>query len=607
MPAGRLPFVNHPGASGLGMSQDSLFVDAGRRLKRPMRGAFVAVALFSAVINVLMLVSPLYMMQVFDRVVASRSMATLVYLTAIALLALAVMSAVDAVRARLMTRVAEWLERQAGSDAFERAVHQLPMAGGVRSGDEALRDIGRVRGFLTGPLILALFDVPWMPLYFALTFILHPLLGWTAVAGGVALCLVAVVGDVATRRQLARAAHEQDGANRIMLGAQRNAEALHAMGLATPLAARWSAAMDDVHEASREAADRMAMIAAFSKFLRLSLQIAILGIGAWLIIEQQLTGGASIAASILIGRALAPIDQAIGGWRQIVIAQQSWERLKAFLSQSAPPRRTALPPLRGALGVERASFRLPGGDAPILRDVSFELPAGRSLAIVGPSGSGKSTLARLLVGIIAPSEGHVRLDGADVAEIGRREFGPQVGYLPQNVELFRGTIAENVARMEDPDDALVVTAARRARAHDLILRLAGGYETEIGEDGSRLSGGQRQRIGLARALYGDPRFIVLDEPNANLDIEGEEALVESLRDMQARGASIVMITHRLNLVSLADYVLVMRDGAVELFGLRDEVLARLRGQRPAAATAAQPEQLAQARSRQPAVPAAGAA
>jgi PrtD family type I secretion system ABC transporter len=351
----------------------------------------------------------------------------------------------------------------------------------------------------------------------------------------------------------------------------------------------------------------MALIAAASKFLRLSLQIAILGVGAWLIIEQQLTGGASIAASILIGRALAPIDQAIGGWRQIVVAQQSWQRLKAFLGEPAPRRRTALPPLRGALGVERASFRLPGGEAPILRDVSFELPVGRSLAIVGPSGSGKSTLARLLVGIVAPSDGHVRLDGADVGDIARREFGPQVGYLPQSVELFRGTIAENVARMEEPDDALVVTAARRARAHDMILRLPGGYETDIGDDGSRLSGGQRQRVALARALYGDPRFVVLDEPNANLDIEGEEALVEALRDVQARGASIVMITHRLNLVGLADFVLVLRDGAVELFGAREEVLARLRGQRPSPQPHSQPpEPLPQMRGRA-AMPTAGAA
>jgi PrtD family type I secretion system ABC transporter len=587
------------------MTEERSTSQAARRLKAPMRGAFVAVALFSAVLNVLMLVSPIYMMQVFDRVVASRSMETLTYLTVIAVAALAVMAAVDAVRARMMTRVAEWLERQAGSDAFHSAVHQLPMIGGERSGDEALRDIARVRGFLTSSPMLALFDVPWMPLYFALVFIMHPLLGWAAIAGGLLLCAVAIGGDLATRRPLSRAGEDHERATRIMQGAQRNAEALHAMGLAAPLAARWSNAMEGSHEAGRAAADRMALIAAFSKFLRLSLQIAVLGLGAWLIIEQQLTGGASIAASILIGRALAPIDQAIGAWRQIVTAQQSWQRLKAFLAESAPRHRTSLPPLRGAISVERASFHLPRSERPILRGVSFELPAGRSLAIVGPSGSGKSTLARLLVGILPPSEGHVRIDGADVSDIARAEFGPQVGYLPQNVELFRGTIAENIARMEEPDDALVVTAARRARAHDMVLRLAGGYETEIGDDGNRLSGGQRQRVGLARALYGEPRFVVLDEPNANLDIEGEEALVEALRDVQARGASIVMITHRLNLVSLADLVLVMRDGAVELYGPRDEVLARLRGQR-APGTPPQ-EQVAQMRGRGAVVPAGGAA
>ena len=568
-----------------------------RRLTSRIRGTFIAVGLFSAVINVLMLTSPLYMMQVFDRVVANRSWETLIYLTALALVALLVMGAIDTVRARLMTRVAEWLERQAGHEAFHRAVLKLPMSGGGRAGDEALRDISRVRSFLTTPTILTLFDVPWMPLYFVLTFAMHPVLGWTAVAGGLVLMVVALAGDLATRSPIARAGDAGERAMRIMLGAQRNAEAMQAMGLAEPLAARWANAMEVSHDASRSAADRMALLSGFSKFLRMGLQIVVLGIGAWLTVEQQLTGGASIAASILIARALAPIDQAIGSWRQIVTSHQAWQRLKAFLATSAPARRTALPSIRG-LSLERVSFTLPGTERPLLRDLSFEMPPGRSLAIIGPSGSGKSTLARLLAGILAPSSGNLRIDGADAHGMPRGELGPQIGYLPQDVELFRGSVAENIGRMEEIDDAIVVTAARRARAHDMILRLARGYETEVGDDGSRLSGGQRQRVGLARAIYGDPRLLILDEPNANLDIEGEEALVEALREVHSKGTSIVMITHRLNLVSTADLVLVLREGAMELFGPREEVLARLRGAR----TAPTPEPVAQLRQRAAAAP-----
>ncbi|MBL8703147.1 MAG: type I secretion system permease/ATPase [Alphaproteobacteria bacterium] len=573
------------------------------RLTSQMRGTFVTVGIFSAVINVLMLASPLYMMQVFDRVVASRSWETLIYLTAIALGALAVMAAIDTLRSRLMTRVGEWLERKAGNDAFHQAVLRMPGGRARRSGDEALRDIARVRGFLTSPVALAIFDVPWMPLYFVLTFLLHPLLGWAAVVGGIVLMGVAILGDISTRRPTSVAGEANERAMRIMAGAQRNAEALQAMGLAASVASRWANAMDGAHTASRSASDRMAILSGMSKFLRFGLQIAILGIGAWLVVEQQLTGGASIAASIIISRALGPIDHAIGSWRQIVASHQAWQRLKAFLAVSGPARRTALPPLRGALACEHVTYCLPGIERPLLRDVSFAVPAGRSLAIVGPSGSGKSTLARLMVGVLAPTAGTVRLDGADAFAMPREEAGPQIGYLPQDVELFGGTVAENIARMEEPDDSLVVTAARRARVHDMILRMPAGYESEVGDDGSRLSGGQRQRVGLARALYGEPRFLVLDEPNANLDIEGEEALVEALREQQPRGATVVMVTHRLNLVALADYVLLLREGAVEMFGPRDEVLARLRGPRPAPAPA---EQIAQNRARGVAV-AGGAA
>jgi PrtD family type I secretion system ABC transporter len=436
-----------------------------------------------------------------------------------------------------------------------------------------------------------------MPLYFVLTVLIHPMLGWAAVIGGIVLAVVAILGDMSTRESLARAGESQDRAMRIMAGAQRGSEAVQAMGLAEPMAARWAVAVGVSHDASRDAADRIAVVASVSKFMRLFLQVVILCIGAWLVLQQEMTAGASIASSILMGRALAPIDQAIGAWRQIAAGYQSWQRLKAFVSGAPEIRRTELPPLRGALSVERLVFHMPNSERPILREVSFELPAGKALAIVGPSGSGKSTLARLITGVYPPSSGHVRIDGAEVHEIPRSEFGPQVGYLPQNVDLFRGTVAENIARMEAPDDAMVVAAARRARVHEMVLRLGDGYETDIGDDGNRLSGGQRQRVGLARALYGEPRILVLDEPNANLDSDGEDALGEALREALARGATVVMITHRMNLVSLSDFILVMRDGAVETFGPRDDVLARMRNLRQAPAPQPSPEQAAAMRAR----------
>ena len=581
------------------MSEPDSKIDANEVLVKPMRAALWAATGFSAIVNILMLVSPLYMMQVFDRVISSRSTDTLVYLTAIAFLALAAMAVIDLFRARVLTRVAEWLERRAGHDAFMRALEQLPMLGAARPGDAALRDIARVRGFVGSPALIALLDLPWMPLYFILNFMIHPWLGWASVIGGLVLLVVTILGDMSTRPLLVRAGESQERAVRVMVSAQRGTEAVQAMGLSMPMAARWAAAVAESHDANRASADRIALVSSISKFVRFAFQVVTLCIGAWLVLQQEMTAGASIAASILMGRAVAPIDQAIGSWRLIASSLESWRNLKAFIAAVPRIRRTALPPLRGALSVERLVFHLPGSERPILREVSFELPAGKALAIVGPSGSGKSTLARMITGVFAPTSGHVRIDSAEVHEIPRDEFGPQVGYLPQNVELFRGTVAENIARMETPDDALVVAAARRARVHEMVLRMADGYETDIGEDGNRLSGGQRQRVGLARALYGDPRILVLDEPNSNLDNDGEEALAEAVREALARGATVIMITHRLNLVNIADAILVMRDGAIEAFGSRDEVMARMRNlrQAPAPQSAPAAEQAAVLRAR----------
>jgi PrtD family type I secretion system ABC transporter len=595
------------------MSQSDFKSEKARRnealdvLVKPLYAALWAAVAFSAVVNVLMLVSPLYMMQVFDRVISSRSTETLVYLTMIAFLALGVMSMVDYYRSRLLIRVGEWMERRAGHDAFMRALERLPMGGSGPSGDMALRDIARLRAFVASPAFTALLDLPWMPLYFILNFMIHPMLGWTAVASAVVMMVVTAIGDMSARRLMLRAEDIQARAMRVMVGAQRGSEAVQAMGLASPMAARWAVAVDASHAANRESADRIALVASVSKFIRFFFQVVTLCIGAWLVLQQEMTAGASIAASILMGRAVAPLDMAISSWRLIAQSFEAWTNIKAFMAVEPRIRRTELPPLRGALSVERVVFQLPGTERPILREVSFELPAGKALAIIGPSGSGKSTLARLLTGILPPTSGHVRIDAAEVHEIPRDQLGPQVGYLPQDVELFRGSVAENIARMEEPDDALVVAAARRARVHEMVLRLANGYETDIGDDGNRLSGGQRQRVGLARALYGEPRILVLDEPNANLDSEGEEALAEAIREALGRGATVVMITHRLNLVSISDYILFMRDGAVDSYGPRDEVLARMRNLRQASPSAAEAAAAAGPRVRMAATSGAGGA
>ena len=549
-----------------------------------VRPALIAAAVVSLFVNVLMLTVPLYMLQLFDRVLVSRSDETLLYLTLAAGLALVVMSALDVMRSRILVRVSSWLEQRLGPEALTRAVNGLLLA--ENYGAQALRDISQVRQFIASPGIFSLFDAPWVPVYLLVIYLLHPTLGAIALAGAVVLFLIAVANEFATRRPLQAANEQWVKAMRKTDAAVRNAEVIEAMGLMPGITRRWFRDSDAALREQNLASDRAGLLLATSKLLRLALQIAMLGSGAYLAMRYELTPGGMIAGSIILSRALQPVEQAIGTWKSLVSARTAYARLRGFMEQSRV-RKTdmQLPEPRGDLSVERVTFTPPGSSRPVLKGVSFSVAAGELLAIVGPSAAGKSTLARLIVGAWRPGSGTVRLDGADVFAWDRVDFGRHLGYLPQDVELFESSIEENIARMTDAESETVVEAAKLAGVHDMILRLPDGYRTQIGPGGTILSGGQRQRIGLARALFGRPRLLVLDEPNASLDSEGEEALMQAMVTAKEAGATVVFIAHRVSLIARADKVLFLQDGLVELFGPKDEVLAKLTRPVPVTQTA----------------------
>jgi PrtD family type I secretion system ABC transporter len=416
-----------------------------------------------------------------------------------------------------------------------------------------------------------------VPVYIAVIFLLHPLMGCIALGGAVLLLVLALANEAVTGKALQQSSLAAIQAQRRAEAVARNAEVIDSMGMMPALTTRWRRAHLEAQPPQDRAADRAAACLALTKLLRLLLQVAVLAVGAWLVLQQQLTSGASIAASIVMGRALAPVEQVVGGWKQLLLARQALRRLQAFLG--LPRLRSPglpLPIPEGALLVDRISYALPGQNAPLIKGVALALAPGESLAVIGPSGAGKTTLMRLVTGTLLPSMGQVRLDGADVFLWQREDFGRHLGYLPQGVELFEGTVLENIARMaEGASPDTVYEAARLAGCHEMILRLPQGYETEIGEGGAHLSGGQRQMIGLARALHGNPRLVVLDEPNSNLDSEGELALDRAIGHLKARGATVVVVSHRPALVNQVDKVLVLRDGVAEMFGPRAEVLKRL--------------------------------
>ena len=556
-----------------------------QQARRASRSAFVAVGVFSAFLNLLMLVSPLYMMQVFDRVLSSGRVETLLMLTLIAGFALLVLGGLEAIRQFVLGRVGRWLEDQVGPHLIRAGVSET--LGGRPGGAQPLRDLSQIRNFVGGQGITPIFDAPWVPLWVAAIWLLHPWLGMLALGAAFVLFSLALVNELATRAPLREANEHQMAAQNRAAAATRHAEVVHAMGMLPDLLGHWQTVNQDGLRAQGRAGDIGGLLVGGSKFARLAVQVGILGLGAYLVLQDALTAGGMIAASILLGRALAPVEQAIGGWKNLIAARGAAKRLEELLGRHpAPPPAMPLPPPDGNLVVDRLIFRPAGVTEPILKQVSFGLPAGQMLGIIGPTAAGKSTLCRLLVGIWAPTAGSIRLDAAEIHQWDRADIGRHVGFLPQDVQLFTGSVAENIARLGQPDPDAVVAAAKQAGIHDMILKLPQGYDTVLADGGLPLSGGQRQRVGLARAVYGGPRLLVLDEPTAAADEDGEVALEQTLVQAKALGSTVVVVSHRPRSVALADRLLVLRDGAVAMFGDRREVMARLGAtggdQRPAA-------------------------
>jgi PrtD family type I secretion system ABC transporter len=537
--------------------------------------SFVVIAAFSLCINLLTLVSPLYMMQLFDRVLSSRSNDTLVMLTIVAGGAIAVLSLIEAIRSQILARIGAWLDERMGPIILGGAL-QTALRSDGRVAGQGLRDLSTIRNFLTGAGITPLLDAPWAPLFLLSLFALHPVLGFVGLGGGLLLVILAVVNEIATKAPLQRANVAASRTHQRTEAALRNAEVIRAMGMFEGVVRLWRRDSAATSEAQTQAGNRGAVIHAMSKFLRLSVQTMIMGVGAYLVIINEVSPGAMFASSFLLGRAMAPVENAIGTWKSLVAVRISYRRLTELLGMTTTTQKgMALPRPEGELFVERVSFVPPGADSPTLRGVSFAVMPGEVLGIIGPSAAGKSTLARLIAGSWSPTAGNVRLDGADISIWLDADGAHHLGYLPQDIELFAGTVRDNIARLGDSDPAAVIEAAKLAGLHETIMRLPRGYDSEIGEAGLRLSGGQRQRIGLARAVFGRPRLIILDEPNSSLDHEGEDALLQAIAQMKERGTTIIVIAHRPSILQLADKLLVLRGGAVDLFGERNEVIARL--------------------------------
>ncbi|WP_144172197.1 type I secretion system permease/ATPase [Pseudomonas sp. Kh13] len=541
-----------------------------------LRRSFFALAAFSGVINVMMLTPAIYMLQVYDRALVSRNVTTLTMLTLLVIGLFMLMSALEMVRTRVLIRVGNFLDmdlnRRIFSAAFER---NLSRAGGNPA--QALQDLAQVRQFLTGNGLFAFFDAPWTPIYLLVCYLIHPLLGLITLIGSLILVGLAYLTEKATQKPLAEANQAALSSACYANNNLRNAEVIEAMGMLPAIGKRWYQGHLHILQMQTLASDRAALISSTGRFVRITLQSVILGAGALLAIEGKITPGMMIACSILTGRALAPVEQVIAAWKQLQGCRSAWDRLNDLLHDfpQRPPSMSLQRPM-GMLAVENVIAGAPGTSNNIVRGVSFSLVPGESLGIIGPSASGKSTLARLLVGVWPTQAGKVRLDGADIFTWNKAELGPWLGYLPQDVELFEGTIAENIARFAEVDSEAVIRAARSSGVHDMILRFPQGYDTRLAADGSPLSGGQKQRIALARALYGEPNLVVLDEPNANLDDVGEKALVDALAELKARGATVILISHRPNVLCAVDKVLMLRDGAVQMLGSRDEVFAALR-------------------------------
>ena len=545
-----------------------------RRARSAQGGLFWAVALFSAFVNLLMLTGPLFMLQVYDRVLGSRSEETLLALFVLMTFLFAMMGLLDAVRARVMTRLSARFQAGLEARVFRASLGRSALFPADGPAALALRDLDSIRQLLAAPVFLALFDLPWAPLFLMAVFIFHPWMGVLAVAGGLVLIAVTLANQWVTRRGVLSAQAALQRAERLSDQLRDEADLIQSLGMRGAGFTRWMTARNEAIAATLSSSDATGAFSTVTKTFRLFLQSAMLALGAYLVLQGQLTPGAMIAASIMMGRALAPVEQAISGWAMVQRAQEAWKRLSALLgAQPEEPQRTALPRPRAALEANQLTVIPPGHGQAALRMVSFRIEPGQALGVIGPSGAGKSTLARAITGAWKPASGWLRLDGATLDQYDPDVLGDHIGYLPQRVTLFDGTIAENIARLSpDPDDAATVRAAQKAAAHQMILDLPQGYDTRVTQSGGRLSGGQIQRIGLARALYGDPVLLVLDEPNSNLDNEGSLALNAAIRAMKAEGKSVIIMAHRPAAIQECDLLLVLDNGARRAFGPRDEVL-----------------------------------
>ncbi|SDB59643.1 type I secretion system permease/ATPase [Pseudomonas sp. NFACC13-1] len=546
------------------------------------KGSFLAVGFFSFFVNLLMLVPSFYMLQVYDRAVGSASLSTLLMLTLIMLLLMITMGGLEWVRSWIMVRISTRLDTLLSQRLFDASFKQALNTSGMNATAQPLSDLNGLRQFLTGNGLFAFFDAPWIPIYLAVMFMFHSWYGWMGIVSAVLLGALAFANEKLTHSPLQAANREQMAATAFTNKSLRNAEVVESMGMLASLRAHWSGRTHKILALQSLASDRAATVTSVSRTFRQIVQSLVLGLGAYLTINQEISSGLMIAGSILLGRALAPIDQLIGVWKGFLGARSQYARLHELLLKiAAEPERMPLPAPDGAIRVEGLSAGSPDARKAIIRGVNFQVAAGEVVGIIGPSGSGKSTLARALLGVWPSLVGTVRLDGADINQWRREELGPYIGYLPQDIELFEGTISQNISRFGSVNPPAVVAAARMAGVHELILQLPDGYDTLIGANGGGLSGGQRQRIGLARALYGEPRLVVLDEPNSNLDEAGEKMLAEALQKLRQSRATVFVITHRSGVLAQVDKLLVLNQGELSLFGARDQVLARLRDVSPA--------------------------
>ncbi|MEO0618513.1 MAG: type I secretion system permease/ATPase [Pseudomonadota bacterium] len=551
---------------------DTLFRDSVRACKKALRSVMV----FSLFVNLLMLTGPFFMLQVYDRVLASRSLPTLVALCILVVALYFFMALLDVLRSRIVARAGLRLDDQLAPRVIDammfHAANKTPNVGSVPA-----RDLDTVRSFVSGPGLIALFDAPWVPVYLLVVFLFHPVLGYLALAGAVLLFVLMLANEWLTRKPMAALGQQSQVSHQATEELYQNAELIRALGMGARMRARWMGEHDRTLVNGLSVSDRNGLISGVTKASRLILQSAILAVGAYLVIQQEILPGVMIAASIIFARALAPVEQTIAHWRNVLAARKAWETLRTLLTQTpADAEPLALPEPKGFIAVENVSLIAKGRDDPLLQGLNFELTPGEVLAVLGPTGAGKSTLAKVLIGTLVPQKGRVTIDGAALDQWDRDRLGAHVGYLTQDSEMFTGTVAENISRF-DPDAKMedVIAAAQMAELHSFILDLPNGYNTEIGPTGHPFSGGERQRIGLARAVFGSPAIAILDEPNANLDAQGEAAVIKCIKRLKANGTAVIVIAHRPSVIQAVDKVLYLRGGRQIGVGPRDEMLKKI--------------------------------